>query len=145
MRKWITGLALVALAGCGGDDPQGPSLGQMVEAVVPIDWPLAREDGFVDTSYRISLIYKEGDLASGPFTSAGTAEARFPAECGRPIYLVRATGHFAQWEEHPDLPDDAVIDCTEVRAFSVPCNDPAFTVVPVHLDPPAWGCAPPLQ
>ena len=86
---------LVALAGCS--DSTGP---RTVEATLTVDWPLAREPGFVDAEFSVwpfDISSQSTIIASGPIPASGTAVTRFLVECGgRQVYKVGAQGHFEQ-------------------------------------------------
>jgi hypothetical protein len=117
----LTVLALLATAGCGSD-PQEP---QEVETqiTVQLDWPLARDPGFVNARWRAyrrdvvpdSFAYKQTKIDEGQFGSDGTASAQFTASCVpdrdlNPFYAMDVVGHFTAYEL-PEAPDESDYWC----------------------------------
>lgn len=129
---------LVALAGCS--DSTGP---RTVEATLTIDWPLAREPGFVDAEFSVWPfdISSRPIIASGPIPASGTAVTRFLVECGgRQVYSMRVTGHFEQKGEG----EGAI--CRMYDYFSFPnCDNVAHTSEPISIDGDNWACQPPVN
>jgi len=121
MRRWIlaaAGLPFLVLPGCGSD-PEGP---QEVDTqiTVEVDWPLAREPGFVNARWRVfrldavpdSFAYRRVLVGEGDIGSGGTATARFTVRCTPgvalhfpPIHEMEVVGHFTEYEI-PDQDED---------------------------------------
>lgn len=131
---------LVALAGCS--DSTGP---RTVEATLTIDWPLAREPGFVDAEFSVWPFEISSQpipiIASGPIPASGTAVTRFLVECGgRQTYSMNARGHFEQKGE-----GEAAI-CDMYAYFSFPdCDNAEYTAEPYPVMGDTWGCQPPVN
>jgi hypothetical protein len=130
---------LVALAGCS--DSTGP---RTVEATLTVDWPLAREPGFVDAEFSVSpfdISSQSTIIASGPIPASGTAVTRFLVECGgRQVYMVGARGHFEQKGE-----GEAAI-CPMQDFFSFPdCDNAEYTAELFPYSDDIWGCQPPVD
>ena len=129
---------LVALAGCS--DSTGP---RTVEATLTVDWPLAREPGFVDAEFSVwpfDISSQPSIIASGPIPASGTAVTRFLVECGgRQVYSMSARGHFEQKGE------EAI--CAMYAYFSFPdCDNAAYTAEPYPtFGDNFWPCQPPVD
>ena len=88
MRKWITGLALVALAGCG-DDPVEPVAKYEHSIRLEITWPLAAHPAIQDASFATHspgpgcfiTFGACSDQSQWDFDSAGHVEVRFIDGC----------------------------------------------------------------
>jgi hypothetical protein len=154
MKRWLIGLVMFVFAGCGSEDPQGPDPIQHVEAVVLIDWPLAKEDGFVADRYEVyrptlfeSDSKNPGPVATGLLSTTGTAEARFEAECG-PVgqvdfYIVHVYGHFAYYEQNPENEVED-ITCQMSDSFEInDCEDPVYSMQPRSWSGDRWQCQTP--
>ena len=145
---------MIAFVGCGGDDPQGPPPVQTVDAVVVIDWPLAKEDGFVADRYEVLRpVFNppnpdiKGPMAAGPLSPTGTAEALFEAKCGpvgnTDLYIVHVYGHFAYYEQNP-VNEVEGITCQMSDAFEfTDCEDPVYSMQPRSWNGDRWQCQPP--
>lgn len=84
----------LAFIACGGDS-NGP--GQTTSISVTLDWPAAREEGFIDASWVLYVIQSTVD--EGVFSSNGTATMRYEAiSCseGRVStgHLINVSGRF---------------------------------------------------
>jgi len=127
-------VVLSGLVGCS--DTEGPP--RTVEATLIVDWPLAREPGFVVDTFGVLDLDLANDepIAGGTIPASGTAEVRFIARCGpRALgYKVWMEGHFEQKGE------DAVCWMTDFFSFD-DCSNPTITTEPTSLssDDP-WGC-----
>ena len=147
MKRWLIGLVVMAPAGCGGDDPQGPPQVQTVQAVVTVDWPLAREPGFVDASFEIiEFNFDVATIASGTIPPSGLTETRFLAECGPSgpqTFVVHFSGHFLGYEDDPRaIEEEAGCGMFDAIVFR-DCDDPFYTTEPVEPGEPRWQCQPP--
>jgi len=149
MKRWLIGLVVFVFAGCGSDDPQGPPQVQTAEAVVTVDWPLAREPGFVEARYSIKAFdFDTTTYAHGPIPQTGTTVAQFTAECGGvgvgpQLFVVTFGGHYSAHEEDPRAVEEEVT-CSMVDTFSFPdCDNPLYTTEPSEEGAPRWQCEPP--
>ena len=135
MTRWLAGLMLIASAGCGGDDPQGPPPVQMIEAVVVIDWPLAREPGFVDASWGFTewpFPDSTSTFGSGSIPPSGMTEYRFDTECGpsgTATFFMNLTGHFTEYVDDPRAAADNYV-CSMWDGFSFyDCDNPEVVII----------------
>ena len=107
---------LVALGVCAAcSDPVGPELATIV---VTVDWPLAREPGFVEARWQLirydpgspELLGPRGPIVqSGVIDSTGTSVVRYETRCDRGEFgstghRIEVFGHF-EANERTALPE----------------------------------------
>ena len=64
-KLMLAGSLLFVAAGCGDDDPVGPSEGSQVLLSVAVDWPLAREAAFTPEAWEVESYGCHIDLVFG--------------------------------------------------------------------------------
>jgi hypothetical protein len=94
MKRPIAVVAvLLAFFACG-DDSAGPQPTTTIR--VNLDWPMAREDGFIDARWELWLIQDIED--EGTFSSNGTATVVYESYCSEGNsstgYIIDVSGHF---------------------------------------------------
>ena len=140
-------ILVLSLSACSGDDPKGPPPVQTVEATVIVDWPLAREPGFVDASFTIrEFTFDTTTFATGTIPPSGVAEARFLAECGpsRPqVFVISLVGHFSFYEDDPVVPEEGPLCRMGDSITFLDCENPTYTTDPQDWSAPQWQCEPP--
>jgi hypothetical protein len=136
-------VALGVSAACS--DPTGPELTRIV---VTLDWPLAREPGFVDARWQLirydpespDLLGPRGPVVqSGVIDSSGTSVVRYDASCdggefGSTGHRIEVFGHF-EANEGTALPECST--WAPHRCTSVP------QTVGLPSDLPFEECGPP--
>lgn len=90
----VAAALMLALVGCD-DDSTGP--GPTTAITVTLDWPAAREEGFVEARWWLYVIQLTVD--EGVFSADGTATVRYEAtSCSEGSvstgHLINVSGHF---------------------------------------------------
>ena len=130
----VFGVLLLATAGCG-DNPVDYPLPEDVDIQVSLDWPMAREDGFVaarwdahtrDFGNRVTI------YAEGVFDANGMALVEYTVGC----LLGQGTGVaiqlYGRYEAYNDecqillnIHNNSSTECTpELQSITVPRPDP---------------------
>ena len=142
MRRWIlaaAGLPFLVLPGCGSD-PEGPPQAVETQITAEIDWPIAREPGFVDAKW---VVWGDPSYIIGPVEGAipatGVATAQFKLRCIRGFSIpanvfFQVQGHFDGRED--DWP------CSQVPR-SVTCTEAPQSLVLFPLSDDNFRCFPP--
>ena len=80
MKAWHAGLLAFAVAGCGGDDPQGPVIPQSISVEIVLDSWTLDDPGF----QRDSLLLWRGAaerIHTEPLPAAGAVILRYEVPC----------------------------------------------------------------
>ena len=122
-NRAVSFAAALLLVGCGSDS--GPTGPETVRIAVTVDWPLAREEGFVNARWQLieymDAQHKNVLVKEGSFSAGGIAEIRYTTTCrvgfGLTGHEIRLRGNFTA--------DDCLMaanhDCTsEPQTFTVP-------------------------
>ena len=111
MRNQLVAVAavLLVLNSCGDDTPErvlDPDF-QSVDIVITLDWPMAREDGFVATRWVASSFFGWGmDSYEGEFDANGLALIEFTQRCmlGEPADAsIYYEGHYTAAQPGSDV------------------------------------------
>ena len=140
MRYWSAVVEVVLVAAGCGQTPEGPPPVVETRITAEIDWPLAREPGFVDTKW---YVWGDSDYiigpSEGPIPATGAATAQFRIRCvrGRPIpatVFFSVRGHFESRED--DWP------CMQYPR-SITCTEAPQSLVLTPPSPDSFRCFPP--
>jgi hypothetical protein len=129
LRVTTLAILLLALVGCG-DDSTGLEPATTIR--VTLDWPTARQDGFLEARWYLQLIQNVED--EGTFSSNGTATLAYASQCREGSsstgYMIQVSGRF----EGADRP------CWD---FLMPVCTPEEQVI--LIDQPSGDCVPPSE
>ena len=145
MRYFIIAGLVVLGTTAACSDPAGP---EMTEIVVTVDWPVAREPGFVDARWQLIQYDPESPIVLGPrgpvlqsgvIGSTGIFKVRYSASCGEGElgftgHRIEVLGHFTGHEGR------ALPECTMWAPHQCSSN-PQTTAL--QSNPPFEECRPP--
>ncbi len=145
MRHFVLACLAVCFAAAACSGPAEPEL---TEIVVTVDWPVAREPGFVDARWQLIQYDPESPVLLGPrgpvlqsgvIRPTGMFTVRYGASCGggdsgSPGHRIEVFGHFTGHEGR------ALPECTTWAPHQC-SSSPQTTTLP--SDPPFEECRPP--